>query len=86
MSVKALLRIPIADNVDVHFQDGRKSEIKHNQDRNTTTISFETKASKDPVEEECTLQFIPKVKGPFKLTLDIDGVKCDSQSTLVKVD
>ena len=83
--VKVVLSIPNAQNVDAKYMDGQVVTPNYDAVNNVTTYEFTANASKEPVEQECVIQFVPNAEGSVTMTLVYDDnvdSSYDIQSTL----
>ena len=87
--VKVVLSIPNVQNVDAKYMDGQVITPNFDAVNNVTTYEFTANASKEAVEQECVIQFIPNATGSVTMTLVYDDnidPSYDIQSTLVFVE
>ena len=87
--VKVVLSIPNVQNVDAKYMDGQVITPNFDAVNNVTTYEFTANASKDAIEQECVIQFIPNATGSVTMTLVYDDnvdSSYDIQSTLVFVE
>lgn len=83
--VKVVLSIPNVQNVDAKYMDGQVITPNYDAVNNVTTYEFTANASKEAVEQECVIQFIPNASGSITMTLIYDDnveSSYDIQSTL----
>ena len=83
--VKVVLSIPNSQNVDAKYMDGQVVTPNYDAVNNVTTYEFTANASKEPVESECVIQFVPNAAGSVTMTLIYDDSvdpSYDIQSTL----
>ena len=83
--VKVVLSIPNVKNVDAKYMDGQVITPNFDAVNNVTTYEFTANASKDPVEQECVIQFVPNAAGSVTMKLVYDDnldPSYDIQSTL----
>ena len=83
--VKVVLTIPNVQNVDAKYMDGQVITPNFDAANNVTTYEFTANASKEPVEQECVIQFVPNAVGSVTMTLVYDDnvdSSYDIQSTL----
>ena len=88
-TVNVVLSIPNIESVDAQYLDGQVIKPEYDAKNNVTSYTFTASASKEPEEQECVIQFIPKAVGSFTMTLVFDDnidPSYDSQSTLVFVE
>jgi len=88
-TVNVVLSIPNIESVDAQYLDGQVISPEYDAKNNVTSYTFTASASKEPEEQECVIQFIPKAVGSFTMTLVFDDnvdPSYDSQSTLVFVE
>ena len=88
-TVSVVLSIPNIESVDAQYLDGQVIKPEYDAKNNVTSYTFTASASKEPEEQECVIQFIPKAVGSFTMTLVFDDnvdPSYDSQSTLVFVE
>lgn len=84
--VNVVLSIPNIESVEAKYLDGQVIKPVYDAKSNVTSYTFTASASKDPVEQECVIQFVPKAEGSVTMTLVFDDnvdPSYDSQSTLV---
>lgn len=87
--VKVVLSIPNVECVDTIYLDGQVITPNYDAVNNVTTYEFTANASKEAMEHECTLQFVPNAAGMVRMTLVFDDnvdPSYDLQSTLVFVE
>lgn len=87
-NVNVVLTVPCIDSVDANYMDGQIVTPTFDEANNVTKYEFIAIASKDPVEQECVIQFIPNKVGEISVTLTFDDnvePNYDKQSTLVFV-
>ena len=87
--IKVVLTIPNVQNVDAKYMDGQVVTPNYDAVNNVTTYEFTANASKDAVESECVIQFVPNAVGDVTMTLVFDDnvdSSYDKQSTLVFVE
>lgn len=83
--VHVVLSIPNVQNVDAKYMDGQVITPNYDAVNNVTTYEFTVNASKDAVEQECVIQFVPNAVGSITMTLIYDDnvdSSYDIQSTL----
>ena len=83
--VKVVLTIPNSQSVDAKYMDGQVITPNYDAVNNVTTYEFTANASKEPVEQECVIQFMPNAEGSVTMTLVYDDnvdSSYDIQSTL----
>lgn len=83
--VKVVLSIPKVENVDAKYMDGQVITPNFDPVNNVTTYEFTANASKDAIEQECVIQFVPNAVGSVTMTLVYDDnidSSYDIQSTL----
>ena len=83
--VKVVLTIPNVENVDAKYMDGQVITPNFDPVQNVTTYEFTANASKDSMEYECVIQFVPNAVGSVRMTLVYDDnvdASYDIQSTL----
>lgn len=87
--VKVVLTIPNIQNVDAKYMDGQIITPNYDAVNNQTTYEFTANASKEAVEQECVIQFVPNAVGEVPMTLVFDDSvdpSYDKQSTLIFVE
>ncbi len=87
--VKVVLTIPNVQNVDAKYMDGQVITPNFDAVNNVTTYEFTANASKNAIDQECVVQFIPNATGSVTMTLVYDDnvdPSYDIQSTLVFVE
>lgn len=87
--VKVVLSIPNVKNVDAKYMDGQVITPNYDAANNVTEYPFTANASKNAVEQECVIQFVPNSAGAVTMTLVYDDnvdPSYDIQSTLEFVD
>lgn len=87
--VKVMLMIPNVENVDAKYMDGQVITPNFDPVNNMTTYEFTANASRDAMEHECVIQFVPNAVGSVTMTLIYDDnvdPSYDIQSTLVFVE
>ena len=87
--IKVVLSIPNVECVDTIYLDGQVITPNYDAVNNVTTYEFTANASKDAMEHECTLQFVPNAVGMVRMTLIFDDnvdPSFDLQSTLIFVE
>lgn len=87
--VKVVLTIPNIQNVDAKYMDGQIITPNYDAVNNQTTYEFTANASKEAVEQECVIQFVPNAVGEVSMTLVFDDNvdhSYDKQSTLIFVE
>lgn len=83
--VKVVLSIPNVQNVDAKYMDGQVITPNYDAVNNITTYEFTANASKEAMEQECVIQFVPNAPGSITMTLIYDDnvdSSYDIQSTL----
>lgn len=83
--VKVVLTIPNIQSVDAKYMDGQVITPNYDATNNVTTYEFTANASKEPIEQECVIQFVPNAAGTVTMTLVYDDnvdSSYDIQSTL----
>ena len=83
--VKVVLSIPNVQNVDAKYMDGQVITPNYDAVNNITTYEFTANASKEALEQECVIQFVPNAPGSITMTLVYDDnidSSYDIQSTL----
>lgn len=87
--VKVVLTIPNIQNVDAKYMDGQIITPNFDAVNNVTTYEFTANASKEAIEQECVIQFVPNAVGEVSMTLVFDDnidPSYDRQSTLIFVE
>ena len=83
--VKAVLTIPKVENVDAKYMDGQVITPNYDPVNNVTTYEFTANASKEPIAQECVIQFVPNAAGDITMTFVFDDnvdSSYDKRSTL----
>lgn len=83
--VTVILTIPKVENVDAKYMDGQVITPNYDAVNNVTTYEFTANASKDAVDQECVIQFVPNAPGSVTMQLIYDdhlNASYDMQSTL----
>ena len=83
--IKAVLSIPNVQNVDAKYMDGQVITPNYDSANNVTMYEFTVNASKQSVEQECVIQFMPNAAGSVTMKLVYDDnvdPSYDVQSTL----
>ena len=87
--VSVTLTIPKIDSVDAKYLDGQIITPEPDPINNVTTYTFTTNASKEAIDQECVIQFVPNAVGEVPMTLVFDDnvdPSYDKQSTLIFVE